>query len=335
MRFNDPCFNDLHFNDNLLGRIESHFSVMSAVPIPSDVTEAIGARPCSLRNRKSTLQPSTASTELWRARGLPPRLELRYFTRRKSMNRALIAVFAIPLLCGSLLGQSPQSLASGSTSPAQATASSAPAGSASRIAPGSVIPVQLTKSIDAKKAKQGDEVIAKVTQDIRNNAGTVGVPKDTKVFGHVTEAQARSKQQKESHVAIVFDHAVLKNGEQMPIPMSIQAVIAPPSPFPATANFGTERSSGYPGTPSPTAAGVATNAPGGTAAQMPNLPQDTSSAPAGIQAQSPITGKTQGVVGIPNLKLSAAPDPAQGSLVSSEKENVRLDGGTFLLLRVK
>ena len=34
-----------------------------------------------------------------------------------------------------------------------------------QIAPGSVIPVQLSKTIDSKKVKPGDEVAAKVTQD--------------------------------------------------------------------------------------------------------------------------------------------------------------------------
>jgi hypothetical protein len=59
-----------------------------------------------------------------------------------------------------------------------------------------------------------------------------------------------------------------------------------------------------------------------------------SEVPAGAQAQPQITGNTQGVVGIENLKLSAAPDATQGSVVSSEKSNVKLDDGTFLLLRV-
>jgi hypothetical protein len=51
----------------------------------------------------------------------------------------------------------------------------------------------LTKTIDAKKAKTGDEVEAKVTMDLKTNSGEVLVPKDTKVIGHVTEAHARSK----------------------------------------------------------------------------------------------------------------------------------------------
>jgi type F conjugative transfer system protein TrbI len=270
------------------------------------------------------------------------------------MNRFLIAVFTAAVLCGSLLAQSPQPPSSGSmppeqqapsagqqvppSAPAQATAPASPASNAPRIAPGSVIPVQLTKSIDAKKAKKGDEVVAKVTQDMRDNGGAVVVPKDTKVVGHVTEAEARSKEQKESQVAIAFDRAVLKNGEQMQMPMSIQAIIAPPNRNPANA----EPPSGYPGpeaggAPMPGGGGGRSGSMGGNY-PTPSAPPTSGSAPTGApastHAQPPITGNTQGVVGIPNLKLSAASDPAQGSVVSSEKNNVKLDDGTFLLLRV-
>ena len=117
--------------------------------------------------------------------------------------------------------------------------------------------MQLAKSIDAKKAKSSDEVIAKVTQDLRNNAGTVVVPKDTKVLGHVTEAQARSKEQKESQVTIAFDHVVLKNGEQVQLPMSIQAIVVPPNRNAADATLGAEQPSAYPSAPgqAPSAAG--------------------------------------------------------------------------------
>lgn len=259
------------------------------------------------------------------------------------MNRSLITVFAVPLLCASLLSQSPQSPGSRSAppdqeapapaqsaqpaAPAQPAQPSAPAASAPRIAPGSVIPVQLAKSIDAKKAKQGDEVVAKVTQDLRSNAGTVIVPKDTKVLGHVIQAQARGKEQKESQVAIAFDKAVLKNGEQVQMPMSIQAIIAPPGRNPANGDAGAEQSSGYP-------RGAGAGSMGGAVRPAAGGPAPASTPAGSPEQQAPITGNTQGVVGIPNLKLQAAPDPAQGSVVSSEKNNVKLDDGTVLLLRV-
>lgn len=269
------------------------------------------------------------------------------------MNRILMAVFTAALLCGSVLAQSPSTESAPEqpqqiptaeqpatpSTPAQATpAQAAPPTSVPRIAPGSVIPARLTKSINAKKAKKGDEVVATVTQDLRNNAGTVLVPKDTKIVGHITEAQARSKQQKESEVAIAFDRAVPKNGEPMQMPMSIQAIIAPPNRNPASAN---QPPSGYPG---PEAGGVPPSSSGrqGQGSMGGGTPpparQTSGSAPsevpAGAQAQPQITGNTHGVVGIENLKLSAAPDATHGSVVSSEKGNVKLDDGTFLLLRV-
>jgi hypothetical protein len=271
------------------------------------------------------------------------------------MNRISIAVLTVVLLCGSLLAQTPQPPArdndsatpqpqtpsaeqpASSTVPAQAL----PANNAPRLAPGSVIPVQLTKSVDAKKVKTGDEVMAKVTVDLKNTAGTVVVPKDTKVVGHVTEAQARGREQKESEVAIAFDRVVPKNGEPMQMPMSIQAIIAPPNSNSTNASgsqSGNQATASYPqaGGSSSTSGGR----PGGMGGTTPtaSVPQTTGSvpaeAPSGAQAQQPITGNTKGVVGIANLSLSTAADTPQGSVVSSQKNNVKLDDGTFMLLRV-
>src|SRR5580692_12551291 len=132
------------------------------------------------------------------------------------MNRILVTLLAAALLFGgNLLAQSqqppsnppsnpptetmpPETQAPPAEQPASsiATPGNATAAATSatpRLAPGSVIPVQLTKSVDAKKVKTGDEVVARVTQDLRNTAGTVIVPKDAKVLGHVTEAQPRNK----------------------------------------------------------------------------------------------------------------------------------------------
>jgi hypothetical protein len=273
------------------------------------------------------------------------------------MIRNLIAAFTVALLYGSLLAQSPQPPSSESSpqdqqtpsaqQPAATPAQDAPAANASdarinKIAPGSVLPVQLIKGINAKKAKTGDEVVATVTQDMRNNAGTVIVPKDTKVVGHVTEAQPRSKDQKESEVGIAFDHAVLKTGEMMQMPMSIQAIIAPPnrnSDDAANGNSNAQQPSSYPG-----AQPGGASAPGGGRGSMggsaptANVPQTSGNSPTetptGGKAQPQITGNTQGVVGIADLNLSSASDATQGSVVKSEKNNVKLDDGTFLLLRV-
>ena len=160
------------------------------------------------------------------------------------MKNLLNATAFVALMCGVSLAQSttPSSTNPGTpqsqeqpSAPQSSPQTQAPAGPtstaqgqtahATRIAPGSVIPVQLTKTVDAKKAKTGDEVVAKVTMDMKTQTGEVLVPKDTKVIGHVTEAQPRNKEQKESQLAIAFDRAVTKDGNNMQVPMSIQAVI--------------------------------------------------------------------------------------------------------------
>jgi len=233
----------------------------------------------------------------------------------------------------------PQANQAPTSTPAGATQS---AGTGTpRIAPGSVIPVQLTKTIDAKKAKAGDQVIAKVTMDLKSNSGEVLVPKDTKVMGHVTEAQARSKEQKESQVGIAFDHAVLKTGD-MSLPMSIQAVIAPPSNDQSNASApeqGTPATSGSTAG-SPMGGGGRNSSTAGAGQNPPSSAAAGTTPTAGSDAQQqgssrpPITGNTQGVVGISNLKLEASQNAAQGSVLSSEKNNVKVESGTMLLLRV-
>ena len=211
---------------------------------------------------------------------------------------------------------------------------------APRIAPGSVIPVQLTSTIDARKAKTGDEVEAKVTQDLKSGSGELLVPKDTRVVGHVTEAQARSKEQKRSQIGIAFDHAVMKNGGGMPLPVSIQAIVAPPFVDNGNDNNTGGESAGQPAS-APGAGGMlgSPHAPGagmgaGNSPQAPSPSTAGEERPTSAPARQPITANTQGVVGISNLTLSASANQAQGSVVSSEKNNVKLERGTWVLLRV-
>ena len=219
-----------------------------------------------------------------------------------------------------------------------------------KLAPGSVIPVQLSKTVDAKKAKTGDEVIATVTQDMKTTSGEVLVPKDTKVIGHVTEAQARNKEQKQSELGIAFDHAVVK-GDQMQLPMSIQAVIAPPSNSPSAS--GAEPPSSGPSAPSAPAAsasgggsssasaggshqgGMSSGASGGSPSAQQNYPRGGGESEPQSGARPPITGNTQGVIGMSDVKLeSGSQNSQQGSVLTSEKNNVKIEKGTMLLLRV-
>ena len=226
-----------------------------------------------------------------------------------------------------------------SPAPGQASASQAQPAGGARIAPGSVIPVQLTKTIDAKKAKVGDPVTAKVTMDLKTNSGEVIVPKDTKVTGHVTEAQGMKIRGVSSRNC--FRSCDVED-RRTNLPMSIEAVIAPPS------NDASSNSGGGSGGGEPAAAGTTATSPwngrnsnSGSTAQpqysgSPNAAQGTSSEAqqqAG-GARPNITGNTQGVIGISNLKSEAGQSATQGSVLSSEKNNVKVESGTMLLLKV-
>ena len=274
------------------------------------------------------------------------------------MKNVLITIFSGALMLGVAVAQhgaaspSSQSPEPQTSAPAQPSAqpqpstqpqaqpsqgaSSTPADAPKRIAPGSVIPVALTKTIDAKKAKTGDEVVAKVTQDMKTTSGEVLVPKDTKVVGHVTEAQSHSKEQKESQVGIAFDRAVMKDGGEMQMPMSIQAIIGPQN---NQNNAGGGNGNGEPRTgPSPSTGrggamgGSQPNPNPSPSAGAGNVPAD---AQEGTSARPQITAKTEGVIGLSDLKLTTTPPSAnEGSVVSSDKNNVKLESGTMMLLRV-
>ena len=196
------------------------------------------------------------------------------------------AVVTAVLTCAGLMAQStapttPQNVPAQSPTtqapmPVPSGSQQAAAANQPRIAPGSVIPVQLTKTVDAKKAKTGDEVVAKVTMDMKTQAGQVLVPKDTKVIGHVTEAQARHKDEKESQLGLSFNQAVLNN-QQVQLPMSIQAVVGQENNDNGNAGAGSGPSGA---SPSPSSTGTGASSPmggrspnaGGGETQPPTTP---------------------------------------------------------------
>src|SRR6266478_7174614 len=130
-----------------------------------------------------------------------------------------------------------------SRSSAEATSQAAASGkhgnaqsaSASRLQSGSTVQAELSRPVDVRKNKPGDEVIAKTTQDVKSD-GKVVLPKGSKIVGKVTQAQARAKGQDESQLGIAFDHAILKDGTQVPVSFAIQAIGNPQASASAAAD---------------------------------------------------------------------------------------------------
>lgn len=88
------------------------------------------------------------------------------------------------------------------------------------------VSAELQKKIDSKDAKVGDEVSAKITSEARLSDGTK-LPKGSKIVGHVTDAQAKSKDNHDGHVTFAFDRAVLKDGREVPILAMMHSISAP------------------------------------------------------------------------------------------------------------
>lgn len=223
------------------------------------------------------------------------------------------------------------------------------AASAGQLQAGSTVQAELTKPVDARKNKPGDEVMARTTQDVKSNGYTV-LPKGSKIVGHVTEVQARGKGQKESRVAMAFERAVLKNGSQVPMSLTLQAIGS------SQANAAAMDDSGMAGstTAGESVSGMASSSGSATRGALGGVTSTTgrvvntagttaggalnTTHSTGAGLASGLTSSSQGVVGLPGLTLSSASavssSTSAGSVISSNSGNVHLDSGTRMILRV-
>jgi hypothetical protein len=220
------------------------------------------------------------------------------------------------------------------TAPSTSDNSAAP-----RIQPGSILYAELDKSLDAKKAKVGDPVVAKLQQSLLSQ-GKIAAPRGSKLMGRVTQARARTKENPHSELGIIFDRIVLKNGSQIPVSLSIQAIGAGPTATDITSTTDASMSSpiaspgmpGHPGNP-----GMLGNA-GGTVSD-PAGPSGTATdtTPLGGTRRDKsghISASSHGVSGISDTQMANGA-PGQGTLITSDKKNVKLDSGNELVLRAQ
>jgi hypothetical protein len=214
---------------------------------------------------------------------------------------------------------------------------------------GTTINATLAKPVDSKKAKPGDEVVATTSQDVKAN-GKVVIRKGSKLIGHVTQAQARGEGNANSSLAILFDHAVLKDGQQVAVKSVVQALARPTTsgnstvdgdvdPLPAAVprgNGAVRSGGGLLGGVSSTA-GVATGAVAnsGVAAAGATNSRLGSVGNSGRELQGTLNSSSTGAIGFKDLSLAAAAaNSTQGSVISSTDKSVHLDSGTQMLLRI-
>jgi hypothetical protein len=188
--------------------------------------------------------------------------------------------------------------------------------------------VELTKSVDAKKAKPGDPVEAKLTQDVKSE-GKVVLHRGARLEGHVSEVTSRSKENPESRLGIVFDKATGKHGEEFGFAAVVMA-LAPSAEKPTSiAGDPNGLSSGPAMGGQPFGAGNAVGGPSASAAPA------VEAATRGGGASGTLTAASRGAIGLPGVALRpSAVNGVQGTVITSGDHNVKLDSGTQMVLLV-
>ena len=261
------------------------------------------------------------------------------------MKRSAIAIVVALFFAGAAAAQS-------GSEPVQNT-SATRADEPTTLPAGAPIDATLTKSLDSHKLKPGDSVTAETTESTEDNGKTI-IPRGTKLEGHVVQASARSKGDTYSSLGIVFDKAVLKHGEQIPLNVTVQAIAAPvnAAPQPDNSNMGNMAAtspSQVPGDNSPnrSMAGVPPQGAGVPPTGMaptanPNAAANTNvgnaidgtGAVGGTNSSGRLTANSRGVFGLKGIGLTGSTTRSQepASVITSTGKNVHLDSGTQLLL---
>lgn len=227
------------------------------------------------------------------------------------------------------------------------------------LAPGTVFNAALVTSLDSRKIKPGDQVVARTTDTVRAQRKTI-LPKGTKIVGHVTRASARAKGDSESAVGIVFDQALLNKGEVVPVNVTIQA-LASAQGISSTANTlidtMPDASAGAPASGvacRPGLIGSATSTAGVAAANVTNSAEGiggatntalhstanpaltvagSTQAVGRLNAPGQLTSDSHGVFDLKGLSLDSQSNGAmQESMIASAGKNIHLDSGTRMLL---
>lgn len=288
--------------------------------------------------------------------------------------RAIVLVFVVALFAvskGAAYGQSgAQAGSSASTnasiqagkSGAQASSNNSASTSArtgqnsAYVANGTTMNAALSQPLDAKRNRPGDPVAARTTEAVKSD-GKVVIPKGSKLIGHVTEAKARSKGESESALGVMFDKAILKDGREIPVSMTIQALAAAQAAASSSLEdddlgltgggrvVGSGRAAGR------GALGGATSTVGGAVGAVTNTTSNVGNvaggavdstvnqggaakgAVGGLSAAGELTSNSHGAFGLNGIDLkSTVSNNTQGSIITSTSKNVHLDNGTRLLL---
>jgi hypothetical protein len=214
---------------------------------------------------------------------------------------------------------------------------------------------ELMSKLDSKSAKQGDSIEVKTKEDLKF-AGGAEIPKGSKLVGHITNVQARADGKENSQIAIQFDRAELKNGQNM----AIESVIRSVSPASGTGGGMDTAVPGAYGASPGVAGGTSPSAPGmsgsnsgvnpDTANNRPGLASNSTAQPgvtdqatnSGMPAPGSIVARNGNVAirttAIPGVLLAndinGLPFTNASGMLLGARRDIHLDGGTQMVVAI-
>jgi len=242
------------------------------------------------------------------------------------------------------------------SSSGEAAASANGVGKTVNIASGTRLAGELQNTIDARKAKVGDEVFLKTTQAIKSEGRTI-VNKGARLIGRVTEVSEKAEANGESRVGILFNR--LESGS---LEVAIVASIASISKSQANslgndqARAGIDVNGSSSASARPTASGQRTSssgsivggAVGGVTNSVGGVVNGTSTATSDVlgsaatAVDSAVNGSTSAAGGatsavgrsLGRIQISESADASAsgGSVLSLRGENLRVEKGTTFIL---
>jgi hypothetical protein len=194
-----------------------------------------------------------------------------------------------------------------------------------KINPQAPLQAELLASLDAGKLSIGSSVFAKARVDW--NQPTCHLRAGAMVVGHILALEKRSQQNKGSSLTIAFDHADC-DGHMSPFPLTLFALIAVP-----------RVDEGIPLADSSTRFGAASTNPhigGGSSSAHSSQPialkDDMSVGANTADDKNPKVIQAGQAIGLKKVTLSVGTGLDGASVLSSLKDNIRLEGATQLIL---
>lgn len=264
--------------------------------------------------------------------------------REEIMKTIFISMIAVAMIATSGAAQSTSQSLSADSEVAGAVKKK---GGSIDLRSGATVTGQLQGSLNAEKARVGDEVVLKTTRAVKQNGRTI-IEKGSRLVGRVTEIKQKSRDRAGSEIGVVFDS--LKQGDTLtPITATILSVtkVASAASVDSTAggdlSVGSSRSTTSSTSQSGGLLGGATSSVNGvvntTTSTVGSVTNSAANATEGfLNTTGQAAGSTTGALGsnIRGLQISTSSDASANgtTTLSMNSGNLKLDSGTTFTLNI-